>query len=834
MGKNTKKTKPKQANPGGYRNYKPKNTSSTTSGIAKEKKINPFELKFNRNKHNVLGNKRSTVGAPGQSKKRAFEIRKQNLGEELNRLGKSNIIYDRRLGERDATLTEEQKAELRFKMQKEKFFKTKASKYNLETGVEEELTHKGSKLTNIQKFEKLEGDDDDGNLDPTLLADANFGGGEFESANFVPLGEKMKTRREILQEVITKSKQIKYEKQKEKEAWADKTKELDNMLNDLKKSGQLTGIIMRSDDNNVVREQSQNDKEYDDIYKKLSMDGGKMAAAEKGIKINEDRKRKIKFVVDDEGDSKKVKDEEFELRYDDDGNIVNLPKHEKYSISKIRCGSESESEDSDDCDESDDDIQDILGSDNEEQEVVDLINCQNEDVETDEDISDEEELCDEEEDDEEDEESDDTNGVPQSYEELMTELDNFDNNKTILEYIEELCEMYHPSKKQGNKEKLSRLFVFLLRYFDRTFKEVGNESMVSTLSLHIRSLYKLMKFDPDFASHCVRSLLKQKFKHRHEKNISGPITFDIIALFKLISSLFKTDTYLHLIATPATLVFMDILTNCHIKNSIDAAKSSFFISMFISSFDKNDFYSPEIIAHLKGLLMLSVNNDNNESFPTIQFPLIQPYRTSLYIGKNLKNSTIKPLSISKLFNNKYNEDDSEVILSVLMAILKNVQYFAVAYTDYSSSYCAIFQPLLDLLKRMPSNNYPQTLEKMLNDSIRLLNNEIKKNSSVIRLGKPQTEVKMLKMLEPAFEENFNPERKKIGKDIGSQNKQLKQKLRKETKGAIKELRKDAQFIAQRKRSEIQAINQERIEKTASIVKQLQGQEGEYKERSRGK
>ncbi|CEF64375.1 Nucleolar protein 14 [Strongyloides ratti] len=797
---------------------------------SKPKKINPFDLKYNRNKQNVLGAKKSIAGTPGLSKKRAMDIRKQNLGAELNRFGKSNVIRDKRLGERDLTLTEEQKAELRFKVQKEKFFKKKASKYNLEEGIHEDLTHKGAKLTNIQKFEKMDMSDEEGDLDPTLLADSNFGGSAFENVNEIPLGERVKTRREILNEVIAKSKQLKYEKQKEKEAWADETKKLDSMLNDLRNAGQLKGLVMRKSTDEEQPKQSIEDSEYDYLFKSLKLDCGKMAVAEKGIKLNPERKRKVSVVVEDDEDLKKKKDDEFELRFDEHGKVVNLPKDEKYSITKIRTGSDTESEDSDDCD--DDDIDDILNSENEDNDDTEINDDQ---LDEEENITDEEEIEDEENtssevDESDEEETINDKDIVSSYEELVNELEKVSSTKTVLEYIEELCETYHPSKKQGNKEKLGKLFVFLLRHFDKTFKEIEDESTINSLSIHIRALYKLVKFDPDFALHCVRSLLKQKFKTRHQKDLTGPITFDIIAFYKLIPCIFRTDSYLHLISTPATLVFMDILNTCHIKNSIDAAKTSFFITLYVTSFERNDFFCPEIIAHLKGLLMMCVQNKENETFPTLQFPLIYPYRTALYISKSYKDANIKPLSISKLFGNIYNEDDVGVTLSTITAIIKNLQFFTTAYTKYSCSFVATFEPFLKLLKKMPLENYPESLEKLCRDTIQLIENEIIKNSSVKRLSKPQTEIKMLKMLEPDFDEDFNPERKKIKKDAASQNKQLKQKLRKETKGAIKELRKDAQFIAQKRRADLDAINQERIQKTATIIRQLQGQESEGRQR----
>ncbi|VDL68274.1 unnamed protein product [Nippostrongylus brasiliensis] len=79
-------------------------------------KVNPFELKFNRLKHNVLGKKKNVggVGHPGQSRKRAHEQREKTLGVEYERVGKVNKIVDRRIGEKNKSITSEEKASMRW------------------------------------------------------------------------------------------------------------------------------------------------------------------------------------------------------------------------------------------------------------------------------------------------------------------------------------------------------------------------------------------------------------------------------------------------------------------------------------------------------------------------------------------------------------------------------------------------------------------------------------------------------------------------------------------------------------------------------------------------
>lgn len=58
---------------------------------------------------------------------------------------------------------------------------------------------------------------------------------------------------------------------------------------------------------------------------------------------------------------------------------------------------------------------------------------------------------------------------------------------------------------------------------------------------------------------------------------------------------------------------------------------------------------------------------------------------------------------------------------------------------------------------------------------------------------------MMKMLEPRFEENFDPERPRLSRDqrrqgAHAEKEKLRHMVKKETRGAIKELRKDATFL----------------------------------------
>lgn len=164
---------------------------------------------------------------------KAFEKRNKTLLVEYKNQFKSNSFVDKRIGENDQNMTLEDKMFKRFVAERKKSKDKKSSKFNLNddenekdshsNGVHTELTHFGQSLAQIEKFEKVQSsdDDDDQNPDPNdkdrgkinaKIVSENFFGG------FKKNDEESKrlNRKQWIDELILKSKQLKYERQKRK------------------------------------------------------------------------------------------------------------------------------------------------------------------------------------------------------------------------------------------------------------------------------------------------------------------------------------------------------------------------------------------------------------------------------------------------------------------------------------------------------------------------------------------------------------------------------------------------------------------------------------------
>uniref|UniRef100_A0A8C0FHK6 NOP14 nucleolar protein n=1 Tax=Bubo bubo TaxID=30461 RepID=A0A8C0FHK6_BUBBB len=198
-------------------------------------KSNPFEVKVNRQKFNILGRKtKNDVGLPGVSRSKAIKKRTQTLLKEYKEREKTNVFKDKRFGEYNSKISPEEKMIRRFALERQQNY-GKKNIYNL--NEDEELTHYGQSLAEIEKLNDIVDSDSDTEERGTLSAEltaAHFGGGggllrkKASSGQQDEEEEKPKSRKELIEEMIAKSKLEKQERQNRRESALELTEKLDN------------------------------------------------------------------------------------------------------------------------------------------------------------------------------------------------------------------------------------------------------------------------------------------------------------------------------------------------------------------------------------------------------------------------------------------------------------------------------------------------------------------------------------------------------------------------------------------------------------------------------
>ena len=202
---------------------------------AAEPKKNPFDLKVNRRKHDVVDPRRkknefNVVNA----RDRADELRKQTLMVEYTQERKANNFVDRRFGEDDASLPEADAMLMRYQKEKARRLRKSRRDYSIEDG--EELTHMGSALAEDRAGfapSDDEGSDSEGERLGTELDKQNFGGFEQTDRSGEDGDEPVKTKKEVMEEIISKSKKHKADLRRAKEEKEDLVEELDEEFNEI-------------------------------------------------------------------------------------------------------------------------------------------------------------------------------------------------------------------------------------------------------------------------------------------------------------------------------------------------------------------------------------------------------------------------------------------------------------------------------------------------------------------------------------------------------------------------------------------------------------------------
>ncbi|KAM3276492.1 hypothetical protein ACQJBY_044725 [Aegilops geniculata] len=187
------------------------------AGAAAAERSNPFEAIWSRRKFDVLGKKRKgEERRTSRSRSDAVHKRENTLLKEFEQSAKSSVFHDRRIGERDETLPEYDKAILR--QQREHMAKLKrASKFNLSDEEDDEDSH--TLLGNDDFNEEVPiGDDSDEEGNTLSKKRLSLQSSDLPSETDLP-GETHghKSKKEVMSEIILKSKFYKAQKAKEKE-----------------------------------------------------------------------------------------------------------------------------------------------------------------------------------------------------------------------------------------------------------------------------------------------------------------------------------------------------------------------------------------------------------------------------------------------------------------------------------------------------------------------------------------------------------------------------------------------------------------------------------------
>ncbi|KAF3702359.1 Nucleolar protein 14 Nucleolar complex protein 14 [Channa argus] len=852
-------------------------------------KNNPFEVKINRKKFEVLGRKtKHDVGLPGVSRSKAINKRKETLLKEHQQKNKSSKFIDRRFGEYDTNMAPEDKILQRFAMERLRVH-DKKNLYNL--NEEEELTHYGQSLAEMEKFNDVVNSDDESEEKGLLSAfgyDSHLGTGfaisrEKQQQEEEEGSQRAKSRQELIEELIQKSKQEKRERQVQREEAQELTEKLDQEWKNIQ--ALLVKKTPKAENAEKQEEKPKLDK-YDMMVRELGFEmkaqpSEKMKTPEELAREEREKLQKLeadrlrRMMGDEVGHSAPA---QVHISADDLNDGFILDKDDKktlaYQDGKWNIGEKSEgdgdenSEEDESDEEQESETEEEDGQDDDEvEEEEEEGEGSSEEVEEDEgeedghsDLDSEQES----EDEERKQEDKQTSAKPKtslSKEEMKAQQDAakaelpytfnapecFSDLKDLLHghtpdnqrlIVARTQKCNHPSLAIGNKLKLQKLVGFLLEYIGELATRSPPE--LTVIDKLIPELYTLCQMFPEAACRSMQSILGDAGHSMEEVlEVKGHATFpalDTLVYLKVTALLFPTSDFRHPVTTPALLYIGQALTKCPVRSLQDVTSGLVLCCLAVDYVSLSKRFLPELINFLAGTLHLAVQDKTS-----LGYSVVSPFRPSgkhsdllvLSDSESFKYWRKKnlPLSAAQHLDFKNDLDRDNHRLMCLSTCLDLVKRCCLLYKDLTS-FPHIMQPIRSLLSRhLLAPTLPKPLQELHNEILETISSAPVSHSRLVFEKKKPIP---LKLLTPKIVEVLDYGKKRGSTREEREKERLKHKYKKEFKGALREIRKDSRFLAREKLNEILSRDAERKKKVKELFGSLATQEGEWKALKRKK
>ncbi|KAL8672186.1 MAG: hypothetical protein Q9168_003350 [Polycauliona sp. 1 TL-2023] len=846
--------------------------------------FNPFDLRTpaRASKHEFVTNKptngkgaKGSVARPGITKGLGEENRRQTLLKEIQRRKKVGGIQDRRFGENDPMMTPEEKALERFVKEKQRGSK-KNTLFDLEDGDEdEELTHFGQSLSfdktsNLDNFHEEdlssghESDHFNASERPSkrqrLSADDDLGEESMLDRDDEQPA-RPKTKKEVMSEVMAKSKLHKYERQQAKEDDDDLRAELDKGLPDLlafmrgaprqlepQQPKLLPNGNMNPDRAAILdgKDRAQAEKEYDERLRqmtfdkrskpteptlteeeKLEVEAQRLQDLEqqrlfrmKGEQVSDDEEQdQGQAPLDGRVDSIQEEQDSFGLGPGLGGQTktqtLGVEDEDDFIIEDELVLSDTEPELSEDSSSAD--PGDQIAEDEDEEFVQGLytgqdtgtkgISNQTEDRDFEAPLA---------------AKANDlayTFNCPQSHEEFLqiTRDTAVNDQPTIVQRIRAL---YHPQLQAGNKAKLAVFSGVLVDHIYYLADHMDGTSF-ATIEALVRHVHSLAKMFPEDVGRAFRAHLKSLIEERALE----PTVGDLI-LFTAIGTTFPTSDHFHQVVTP-TMLYIGFYLSQRVPQRLDEiAKGVYLGTLCLQYQELSKRYIPELLGYIanamSALAPAQPRANDMGCFPLHSFP--ESFRLT-----RPSNEGPRKLNISDTVPAESNETEEALKLALLNTLVCLCGKMANVWNGLSV-FAEIFEPVATVLRHLGSKACTPKLGKPLRANVHdtlaqiqqlLQQARITRKPLLLHNHRPLA----IKTSIPKFDESFNPDKHYDPDRDRAETNKLKAEHKKERKGALRELRKDANFIARESLREKKETDAQYEKKYKRLVAEIQGEEG---------
>ncbi|OBA24248.1 Nop14-like protein [Metschnikowia bicuspidata var. bicuspidata NRRL YB-4993] len=781
----------------GQTNVKRKNKKNAPSETRKDQEekrkeiskirdeFNKFDQRINRSKHDftvISGGKFVKAGSKqhnDSSKTHSSVEKAMRLDYDAEKKVKNRVggVIDRRFGESNRHMTQEEKMLQRFTRERQSSSKKNVFSLGSEDEYDDDDADGGFALTHSGK--KLAFADND------TLADEGLGAASekrfVDEDSLTDQPARKKSKKEVMAEVIAKSKFYKRQRQAAFEKAQDEIMDLDDDFADV-----MGEIHSQRKSNQSMTAKSKQDIDYDAKVRELTYDRRAVPAdrtktdeeiakehTDKMKKLEEDRMKRMTGLQDQgEQDADDLGDEFWAGSGDEAEGVA------------INDGSEAEDHGSSDGSESE-------GAEDDGPYARRLKKASAPPV-----------------------------SMPGSHVELASQTQDMDTQQTLA-HVKKILALYDPRLAQGNKEKTD-VFVGIL--FEHILA-VGNQP--DAPSQMVDSLTHLLRTLAERYNEALVEVIRATMAEVEERVVKAQLQKKDIVFFVVLGYVFSTSDHYHLVVTPALILLNQYLSACiGVRDDLTVQQLGqgvlvCEILLSYQSFAKR--FDPEVVKFLERCLV---------SLLPVQAPIEGTLsggdcKSRLKLSKTYKPEPLEdtPIRVQALFESP--TDEALLKFQLIGKALALMDQCVGLWKEKSACIELLrsFNAIMKVAARFYSGQLPRLGEMMARYS-KLLGNQVQSRRPLTL----QEHKKMsIKTFAPKFEENFNPDKKSY--DINRERQELnkvKAQVKKETKLALKDIRKQTKFVARQQIEEKKEMYSDYHRKMANIVNSISTVEGAEK------
>lgn len=413
-----------------------------------------------------------------------------------------------------------------------------------------------------------------------------------------------------------------------------------------------------------------------------------------------------------------------------------------------------------------------------------------------------------------------TYDCPQSYDEFkqITKDIPVGDQATVVQRIRVL---HHPKLQAGNKAKLEIFSAILVEHI---FYLANNSERLSFAALEamIRHVHSLAKMFPEAVGRAFRGHINTLADNRP----LDPNVGDLVIL-TAIGSIFPTSDHFHQVVTPAMLCMGLYLGQKIPRRPKDLTIGVYLSTLCIQYQELSARYVPEVVSYiLNALWALAPVRSSTHFGPFPQHSLPISFRVNGEYVQSPRSLQFWDMVASQNTPEEVNDESKLALLNTAIALCRAMADLWIGKPAFTE----MFEPVAASLKHLSSKTCITKIGEQtganVHEALQHIQNLLQQARKIRKpLLLHNHRPLPIKTSIPKFEESFNPDKHyDPDRDRAEMNK-LKAEHKKERKGALRELRKDANFIARESLREKKERDAQYDKKFKRLVAEIQGEEG---------